>query len=247
MKIKTITVSGVDDHTDLKGLCTIAKEYPELELGILLSRLKMGEARYPTFSFLEELCNKTDMRLSAHICQLWLLTMIVDGKNTLPLELKQSSKIKVWDRFSRIQLNFYNYLVNANKINMSHEALAENLIKALRDPCFDGKEIIFPHSDKSLDFVQKYMLPEFPKAAILYDNSMGKGQAPSVWAPPYKNHFTSYAGGLNPATLEQTLSDIETVVGDAVIGIDAETQLRTDNLLDLVKIDEYLEKASRYC
>jgi phosphoribosylanthranilate isomerase len=74
----------------------------------------------------------------------------------------------------------------------------------------------------------------------------GRGVLPENWQGVVPNHFTGYAGGLNPDNLEEALININKAVGDNEIWIDTETGVRTDDKLDLEKVVKFLEIAKKY-
>lgn len=48
--LKHITLTGIDDKTDIKELVRLQKQYPLVEFGVLLSWSRQGsERRYPSF------------------------------------------------------------------------------------------------------------------------------------------------------------------------------------------------------
>ena len=49
---KHITLTGIDDRTDIKELVRLQKRYPLVEFGVLLSWSQQGsERRYPSCSY----------------------------------------------------------------------------------------------------------------------------------------------------------------------------------------------------
>jgi len=55
MRLKHVTITGADDNTDIKSLFELIKEYPFLEIGVLIARNEIGQAKYPSASWLIEL------------------------------------------------------------------------------------------------------------------------------------------------------------------------------------------------
>ena len=66
--LKHITLTGIDDKTDIKELVRLQKQYPLVEFGVLLSWSRQGsERRYPSFQTIKAF-NEASLRLSAHVC-----------------------------------------------------------------------------------------------------------------------------------------------------------------------------------
>ena len=80
----------------------------------------------------------------------------------------------------------------------------------------------------------------------LFDMSGGNGVLPNTWPQPIDKLFCGYAGGLGPENLKEQLKAIEDVVGDKEIWVDMESNIRTDDYMDMGKVHESLEIIGRY-
>jgi len=79
----------------------------------------------------------------------------------------------------------------------------------------------------------------------LFDASGGKGKIHHEWPSPY-SPYCGYAGGWNPDNLSQELEKISHLCGSHSIWIDVESGVRTYDMLDLEKVDRFLEIAEPY-
>lgn len=128
MKIKTVTITGADDSTDIEKLVEITKQFPFVEWGILFSpsRNKTGESRYPTLDWIHEFAERVvnynifapenlQMNASAHLCGGYTSEMLTEGtfnlvkKNLWNIENNNDAANTVV--FKRTQLNFGNYIL----------------------------------------------------------------------------------------------------------------------------------------
>jgi hypothetical protein len=229
--IKTITVTGADDSVeDIERLYEIAAEYPAVEWGILLSKNNMGECRFPSLKWinnLAEMCfkNPNVFNLSAHLCGRWVRDIFLEGKSevfsVIPMEI-----------FKRVQFNFH-----AQKHMLNTDA-AVDLLRTK----FLGCELIFQF-DGVNDTLMRICCDSGIRAYPLFDQSGGAGIIPDSW--PFATGYSGYAGGLSPDNVEYELMRIQEVRGGSAIWIDAETKLRSedDTVFDLGKVEQFLKKA----
>lgn len=78
--------------------------------------------------------------------------------------------------------------------------------------------------------------PDAPGVQMLFDRSGGLGRLPLEW-PNHPGHFIGIAGGISPATIGTVL---ETIPKDGPVWLDMETGVRTDDWLDLDKVETVL-------
>ncbi len=235
MKIKTVTITGADDRTNHLDLIKISERFPFVEWGILFSPKRKGESRYPTSDWAYKLNNDTkglNMNFSAHLCGGYTKDLVQTGL----LAVDGLIYLLLCDLFKRKQLNFnssYLTICDAfySKINLygniiiQHNKANAQLCSRIISECESIKE-------NNIDF--------------LYDGSGGRGVLPNQWQGVVPNHFTGYAGGLNPDNLSDALKTINEAVGDNTIWIDTETGVRTNDVLDLDKVVKFLEVAEKY-
>ena len=72
--LKIVTVTGADDSVNPVSLLDLSERYPFVEWGILLSKSGVGNSRFPSYEWLEDLgkVNRSvsvgaNFKLSAHI------------------------------------------------------------------------------------------------------------------------------------------------------------------------------------
>lgn len=110
--------------------------------------------------------------------------------------------------------------------------------------CDDGKTIITQHNPATAGFYRH--LADLDTHTILFDASRGNGVRPSHWPDPFPNKRCGYAGGLNPDTIEEDLAAIDRAAGSATVWIDLETGVRTNDELDMEKVETVIAAASKY-
>lgn len=242
MTIKYVTITGADDKTSHEAMIEISKKYPFVEWGILFSPKIIGREsvpRYPSLEWVKELKRKVEearmneevkMNFSAHLCGGYTREMIEKGTNDLVQEnLKDIGRL-----FGRVQLNF-----NAGGVDV-HEGLYDFITK-------NSDEIKFIlQNNKANAVVIDQTFKRNIRVDLLWDSSGGRGVVSDDWALPFFERFTGYAGGLSPDNLTEKLEKFFQLQSPVEIWIDTETGVRTNDELDLVKVEKFLEIASKY-
>lgn len=231
MKIRQVTVTGADDSITPDILHSIQCKFPFVEFGILLSKNSEGQPRFPSYDWIKHLIgehSRWNLNLSGHLCGRWVRDMCL-GNDTVfddrPLFISL---------FKRLQLNFHAHL---HKI--SHTDFTDKLK-------LYGFQYIFQMDDvnnAALDFSRKRGVNTVP----LFDISGGAGTLPDKWPKP-RDFYCGYAGGLSPENLNEQLRNIQSIVRDREIWIDAETHLRSSNdrVFDINKVTTFLEIAGQW-
>ena len=228
MKIKTVTITGADNKTNIDEMFEISKQYPFVEWGILFSPKRVGTERYPGFTWLHTLWDewkKHKLNLSAHLCGEYTRQMLMGNS-----DLYDSLLLK--EIFNRFQLNF----------NSKNTPVTKDFFPILKNM---DKNFILQYNQSNVP-VCVYAMKELQNVSFLYDSSGGRGNIAKEWKPPFMGFLTGYAGGLSPDKLESELKKIEKVCGDAEIWIDTESRVRTNEILDMEKVKLFLEIASAY-
>ena len=230
MNIRVVTVTGADDSIRPEELVPIAKEFPFVEFGILLSKKKQGSKRFPSRNWREELYilwRSEKLALSGHLCGEWVRNLCL-GVPSFFEEFGYTSKM-----FKRFQLNFH---------AEDHPVDEKKLSDLIRQYLYD-KPIIF-----QMDGVNEKIFWSLDArwgivALPLFDQSVGTGLLPEKW-PKQPYQYCGYAGGLSPDNLQQELERISKVA-PGTIWIDTETLIRSedDELFDLEKVRRFLEVA----
>jgi hypothetical protein len=215
MKLKYVTFTGADAFTSVKELQAISKEYPSVEWGILLSKSGMGlKPRYPDRAVLDAIAGADGLKLSGHLCGAWMRNMIKSGT------LDKDGIGPIWDKLSRVQLNF-----------SGAEALASEEIRLQEDKGFilqsGGVPLPLQFNGGKFD--------------VLYDGSGGRGILARDWPYALAGKFCGYAGGLNPENISKQLQNITAAAEGAEFWIDFESGVRTDDKFDLTKVRKILE------
>lgn len=240
--IKTVTITGADNTIDPSDLVKLSQDFPFVEWGILLSRKRMGESRYPSFTWMVDLHSCTEMypflKLSCHLCGAYVREFIKGDVAFVEREIGADK----WNMFQRVQLNFH---------GIKHEH-AEVLYALIRK---SGKEFIFQHDDVNQQIAFDAARRSH-NVSILFDKSGGAGILPDKWPELLPDIKCGYAGGLGPDNLKSQIELIEGIVGDTSIWIDMETKVRsftagvqtnvTKDIFDLDKVRQCLEIAKPF-
>lgn len=235
MYLDRVTITGADDSINPEQLLPLFRDYPFLEVGILVSHKHFGTPRFPSLLWIEHMqqtAERDGLALSLHLCGEWVRQLLA-GENRVPGWLLTS--------FQRIQLNFH-----ATKMGMH----PDNFPKAVQ-ALGPEREIIFQLDGvKGLNYFEHYCI-DHGNGVPLFDTSGGAGVAPSQWPSPFfmaddtSYGYHGYAGGLGPHNLATELPRIAEAAGDCRVWIDLETHARSDNdrTFDLTKVRQCLELA----
>ena len=236
MKIDKVTITGAGDTTNIRALFELTKKYPFVEWGILFSPKRTGnDNRYPSIEWIERFFAvkqsigiKTN--LSAHLCGEYTTKLLSEG-------ILHDTKLQVTlhPSFKRFQLNF----------NESKTPASDRFYEFLR---FNKHiKFILQNNKANAKVTSKVIDMKLENVDFLYDSSGGRGTLPESYLPPVNNFYTGYAGGLNPDNISEALIKINKVVPqDEFIWIDTETGVRTNDELDLMKVEKFLETIKNF-
>ena len=238
MKLVNVTLTGADSSVDPNDLAEISREYPFVEWGILFSKSKVGQPRYPTIEWVEKLAEVVRreasklilMSLSAHLCG----SLVEDAINGNISFINEPYA----DIFEKIQLNM------GKKVKQAIEC--KPLIEAVKK--ITSHEIIFGGDYSLVDdcdvLWQNCISP-------LFDASGGRGLEAKDWKKPLKSSLGirilhGYAGGIGPDNVVEELKKLKYVVDDSnfpnsFIWIDMETKIRNNDVFDLEKCRQALK------
>lgn len=238
MNLKHVTITGADDNTDLNEMVRLSGLYPLVEWGILISRARINSPRYPSSQRLAELSvlfHKHKMKFSLHLC----------GEITRDLMMGNSHDADTIIRTMlfpgasmRVQINFNSSMnpYDLEKILVWTQKLATS---GFPRPCS-----IFQLNKANKTLCAEVANNGFEDNHFLYDSSGGRGTVIANFGPAIEGHMTGYAGGLNPQNVGVALGAInETIGDDTPTWIDTESGVRTDNKLDMSKVEEFLRIA----
>lgn len=258
MKLKSVSIAGIDDGIDLDQLFALGTEYLFVEWSFLLRAYgKTPSPLYPELDWMGNFLRKNHesevaQNLSLHVCGGAITELFQEQNNLVHLLCgetgeKKSYRTRIddlegfWSSFKRIQLNFVARKHRAfwcdipailNEIPGEHQFVFQILSKKL-DP--DGENIVLGNNLRDMGF----------DIVFLHDTSGGYGIATEQWLPPVGD-YCGYAGGLVPETLEKSLQSIAAVVGGTSIWIDMQSGVRTDERLDLDKVRQVLKISSKW-
>lgn len=229
--IRFVTVTGADDSIRPEELVSVAKDYPFVEFGILLSKKQQGTKRFPSRNWLDELYilwRNENLLLSGHLCGKWVRDLCL-GTPSFFEEFGYT-----WKMFERFQLNFH-----AEPHQVNDKQFSEILRQYLA-----YKPIIFQMDGANEKVFNSLEARREIQAFPLFDLSGGTGLSPKEWPNQLPNTYCGYAGGLSPTNLQEQMERISEVASGP-IWIDAETLLRSedDMVFDLEKVRRFLETA----
>lgn len=222
MKIKYCTITGADDQVDPEDLVSLSYRYPFVEWGILFSLDREKTSRYPSerwvYDFLDAAENyMIDINRSAHLCGYYAEQFV-----------KCDPKIfSLLNHFQRVQLN-----INFRKSKIDPDSIHMQIQ-------FAGTRPVITQYNEDNKWAW-CSFKDLPNHEVLYDGSGGRGIV-GDWIPPLPLVTCGYAGGLTPDNLADELEKIGQVAGDHEIWIDMESGVRTDNQLDLEKVERVLQ------
>lgn len=232
MILKTITITGADDSTDIQEMVDISREHPMVEWGILFSISRQGTPRYPSEQWIKRLLDvgfENNMNFSAHLCGEL-------SKRVVSHTFKDGDIRNIFDFLPK-----YSFMFNRIQLNFNAGTLTPNWTE-FKEAC-SMRTCIIQHN-KSNKEVCDEIIKQNIDVHFLYDGSGGRGTLASEWKQKVDCFFTGYAGGLNPDNVEQELLKIRKVNKPSdVVWIDTETGVRTDNVLDFEKVEQFIKKA----
>ena len=241
-KIKIITCSGANEHTDQEQMIALMRAYPRLEFGIQVSDKKCNRStdRYwwiKNLQFACEFCNLVP-NLALHINPSWVEFFTLGC--TIPDldDLLSMRDINGAPFFKRIQLNF--------KIGRDLMPDMEGLFFNI---CHYGygknRRFIFSYNESNAAFIEDMREHGIKNFDVLFDSSHGEGVQASSWQSPLwnDNGLWGYAGGLSPDNIMAKLDQINLVVPkDQRISVDAEGKLKGDDKhLSLAKCEQFVK------
>lgn len=208
-----VVITGLDDQTNLDRVAAISARYP-VEWGILFSPEAQG--LHPRFPSME-----TVSRVIANRRRLGLRTAAHLCGGHAKAIMDGAHKAVMLPGFSRVQVNH-----------------------ARPDP--DALDA-FARANPTLGVIAQWRDPtSFPAErrffSWLYDLSGGRGEAPTAWPTNPTAARVGYAGGIDPDTVATVLATVAPL-SPAGYWLDMESGVRTDDRLDLDKVERVLAAA----
>lgn len=230
MTLRCVTITGADDSVDPKSLAMLSAAYPFVEWGILRSRKRMGEARYPSAVWLRRLsetAKAAPMRLSLHLCgELARETLsgaagaLLNNSGVSPARVQVNGFLFGGDDFLELLRQFrqFEWILQAGDVRTLEKA--RDVARVVRSTT---------------------------AVAALWDPSGGRGlrHAGGAPKPPVDLKAMGVAGGVG---LDNVLDVCRQVGGEAYNSwIDLETGARDGNdCFDLAKVGQLLWLAARF-
>jgi len=240
--LRYVTLTGVDEHTDLQELVQLSAKYPFVEWGVLYSESRAGlEGRYPSLAWIERfarLAQENNLNIALHLCGAVVRKLL--GSSDEPISWKL---VELAQSFGRVQLNM--------KADLKDVLALRELIRII-SRCENRTRVLLQWHDTNA-VVCSQLLSE-PAFEVLVDSSGGRGDERTDWPGlgwTYKR--VGYAGGLGPDNLERQLPLIAKAAAKRAFCVDMETKLRNpSDRFDLVAcaqvlaIAEAFDKKSRF-
>lgn len=225
--LEMVTITGADDFTKIKDMVELSSQYPWVEWGILVSRKRERQPRFPSSYWMRQLADAaaaTPMRISMHMCGVWVRQLYVG-------ELRWAELPPVAQIAQRVQLN-----THADR-HVSTLAMIDVLDENPRKFIFqlDGVNDHFMHAARAFGI----------DACGLFDRSHGAGVTPTSWPKPYLGIHCGYAGGIGRDNVVEQVAKVEEVCAHP-FWIDMEGKVRTDDnaRLDMEQVRGVLEQCA---
>lgn len=224
MKLTHITFTGIDTKTDLQRVERLNKKYPYAEFGVLISMdWFFNGNRFPNPEIFFEL-EKYNINLSAHMCGS-IARDAVKGNFSGVVLLNPSKK---YDMFRRYQLNVdaEGKFSDLRNLRLSALSVDEVIIQMKRPDC-------------CRHFTESGDIPD--KMSFLLDASGGTGKDTPIQIITHPDVHIGYAGGIGPDNVESKLKTLLSYPSDDHFWIDMESRIRTNDWLDLDKVERVLD------
>ena len=253
MDLKCVTISGANEHTDIKELVTLVERYYHYE-GI---KIELGIQVSPTKAFFDSDRYKWLMKLHKQArgyCYVYLALHINPGwveqvcAGSIPLELIEFMNLFGYYHdggviLERIQLNFLIGREEAPDMDKLRRVIS----------LYHKFKFILPYNEPNKQFIDDFYFRYFGKDGcyfdLLYDESHGEGQSAKQWRPQvYSDVVQGYSGGLSPDNIGQALDSIvANNKPDTKMWVDAEGKLKGDDgHLSLEKADAFMRKIQEW-
>ena len=226
-----VTITGADDKTDPAALVGLSAKFPFVEWGILMSPSQQGSPRFPGAAWMRsfgEDSYEAGARVSLHLCGRYVRDILHGG------HLVDIEHPLIWSSAARAQLNFHGLPHDLDIPDMiSRLSFDEHLQWIVQMDGTVNEDILFRALGSGVN------------AVPLFDTSGGAGTLPEHWPNSYvtvanRLIYHGYAGGLGPEVIESEFLAIAEAADEARFWIDMEGKVRTNEVLDLEKVETVL-------
>lgn len=225
MPLTRVTITGVDDATDLASIAELTREFPFVEWGILYSDKRRGELRYPLAPWGIALAMGPRLRVAVHLCGSAARAML-EGVSVLAG--LGGERVQINAEFPRhTTIRAFSCLVSRSR----------------------ERDFILQVRDASLIDTYAWVAAAcgggIGNVSLLFDASGGRGIAPPAWPAPPLGLHVGYAGGITPENVVAVAREVNRITGDEPTWIDMESGVRNSaDQLDLAKVRRVLEQCA---
>ncbi len=242
MKLKFVTCSGANEHTNIDELVAVLASSTKMEAGIQVSGKKasFGTARYLWIKALYYKLSqeRRSVNLALHLNQDWV-EAFCSGKVVSELSEFLSWKNVLGEPFfKRVQLNF--------RIGREKTPNIDTLVAVMTQ--YPDVRFILSYNESNARFI-KTLHGIGCHFDCLFDNSHGEGiTAERYETPVFDDVLQGYSGGISPENVVSVLDKISQSVDDErEIFIDAEGKLKgNDGYFCIEACKKYLQRALSY-
>ena len=210
--IETVTLTGIDEKSDPEALLNLARHFPFVELAVLAGT-RDGEPRMPGRHWIRKWiakANQAHVATAIHLC----------GTRS------RAARNGDWQDLTELTAGFGRVQVN---LPPTERGAAAPTLKDFAK--FLQRRVIVQHQGpwKTSEAAR------YTNLDLLADESDGRG-IPSFtsWPPPRDGRLSGYAGGIGPASIDQTVEFAEHWPQHR-IWIDMESGIRTNDMFDMTK------------
>ena len=226
-RLKHITFTGIDERVDVAQLCSIQKEYPIAEFGILTSyHWYENGNRYLDPRSIRNFLGK-GLNLSLHICG-------------------SAAHDAAYGNYGDINFLTYGTYAHIPRIQLNISERKDNPDVVRASPY--GHEVIIQQRDPNnlnpFSLTRKKWKDYLGSLSILLDASGGRGINTPLSVLPLSCKV-GYAGGFNPDNVSEKLSYLLANHTTGGFWIDMESGVRTDDWFDLDKVVDVLKKCRK--
>lgn len=246
--LRYVTLTGVDEKTDIQDLVRLSEQYPFVEWGVLYSESRAGvEGRYPSLAWIEQFAvqaQRLNLNVALHLCGAVVPRLLTAFKGPHPLANPEVQRIlELAQSFGRVQLN--------TVAKLEDKEVLRTLIRYI-SRCEQRTRVILQWHDKHAAICEQLQAED--AFEVLVDSSGGRGVARTDWPDLSAVHRRpGFAGGLGPDNLAEQLPRIAAVAEGLAFSVDMESKLRTaDDRFDVsvcarvLAIAEEFDRKSRF-